>query len=241
MSHAIQEFHLFAGVGGGILGGLLNNHTCVGAVEIDEFCRLVLQNRINDGLLPCFPIYSDLLQLNGNDFIGSFDILCGGFPCQAFSSAASGRNIKEKDLWPSMLQFVTTSRSPIVFAENVSERAIGKAEKDLQANGYRTESCLLSAACLKAPHRRNRYWLLAYANDKGELFRRVHDEASRLPKFCQGIWGTEPVKSGVAHEFSKRVDKFRAIGNAQVPVVAAVAFRVLANRLICDVGRQGKN
>lgn len=226
----MREFHLFAGVGGGILAGLLNNQRCVGAVEIDPYCRAILKKRIEDKILEPFDIYDDIRNLDGSDFRDRFDILSGGFPCQAFSSAARGRNISEKNLWPNMLEFALSSKAPIVFAENVSEFAISKAQEDLQANNYRTESCLLSAACLKAPHRRNRYWLFAYSNDKGELLSRLHDETFRLPKLCQGVWGTKPKQSGMAHEFSSRVDKFRAIGNAQVPVVAAVAFRILVNR-----------
>ena len=44
--------------------------------------------------------------LNGNDIIGDFDILCGGFPCQAFSHAARGANIAEKNLWLEMFRVV---------------------------------------------------------------------------------------------------------------------------------------
>lgn len=227
----IQEFHLFAGAGGGILGGMLNKHKCVGASEIDPYCRKVLRRRMFDGCLERFPLYGNILELDAKKFAGTFDILCGGFPCQAFSTASRGRQIEQKNLWPAMLNFVIDSKAPIVFAENVSEQAIIKAAEDLQAIGYRTESCLLGAACLKACHRRNRYWLCAYSNDQGKLLRRINDETSRLPKLHQGIWAAHPEKCGVADEFSDRMDRFRATGNGQVPVVAAVAFRILIKRL----------
>ena len=35
----MRELHLFAGIGGGILGGMLLGHRCVGAVEIDPYKR----------------------------------------------------------------------------------------------------------------------------------------------------------------------------------------------------------
>ena len=41
----IKEFHLFAGIGGGIYGGKLLGHTCCAGVEIDENCQAVLKQR----------------------------------------------------------------------------------------------------------------------------------------------------------------------------------------------------
>ena len=59
------------------------------------------------------PIYNDICKLNGSDFVGSFDILCGGFPCQAFSHAAHGNNIAEKNLWGEMYRFVQESNADV--------------------------------------------------------------------------------------------------------------------------------
>ena len=77
----IKEFHLFAGIGGGIYGGTLLGHTCCGGVEIDTNCQKVLKQRQADGWMEMFPIYGDLTKLSGKQFKGTFDILCGGFPC----------------------------------------------------------------------------------------------------------------------------------------------------------------
>ena len=51
----MNELHLFAGAGGGILGGILLGHTTVCAVEIEPYCREVLLQRQRDGILPKFP------------------------------------------------------------------------------------------------------------------------------------------------------------------------------------------
>ena len=53
----IKEFHLFAGIGGGIYGGELLGHKCCGGVEIDEYCKKVLKQRQIDGWMSEFPIY----------------------------------------------------------------------------------------------------------------------------------------------------------------------------------------
>ena len=95
----IKEFHLFAGIGGGIYGGQLLGHKCCGGVEIDDFCQKILRQRQEDGWMEKFDIYGDITKINGANFKGKFDVLCGGFPCQAFSHAAHGKNIAEKNLW----------------------------------------------------------------------------------------------------------------------------------------------
>ena len=71
-------------------------HKCCAGVEIMPYAQSVLMQRQKDGWMPEFPIYGDLCALNGTEFKGQFDVLCGGFPCQAFSTAAHGKNIKEK-------------------------------------------------------------------------------------------------------------------------------------------------
>lgn len=106
----IKEFHLFAGIGGGIYGGELLGHHCVGGVEIDKYCQTVLKQRQKDGWMEEFDIYDDITKLDGADFKGKFHILCGGFPCQAFSYAAHGNNKEEKNLWPYMLKFANIIR-----------------------------------------------------------------------------------------------------------------------------------
>ena len=157
----IKEFHLFAGIGGGIYGGKLLGHTCCAGVEIDENCQAVLKQRQQDGWMEHFPIYGDLTQLHGEQFQGGFDVLCGGFPCQAFSHAAHGKNIAEKNLWGEMFRFVQESNAPIVFGENVTLKALTKAKEDLVKIGYKVELCKLSCGELGADHRRDRFWLLA--------------------------------------------------------------------------------
>lgn len=139
----IKEFHLFAGIGGGIYGGTLLGHICCGGVEIDTNCQKVLKQRQADGWMNTFPIYGDLTNLGGEPFKGTFDVLCGGFPCQVFSHAAHGKNISAKNLWSEMYRFVKESDAPIVFGENVTLKAVSKAKKDLEQIGYKVELCRL--------------------------------------------------------------------------------------------------
>lgn len=224
----IKEFHLFAGIGGGIYGGHILDHACCGAVEIDDYCSEVLVQRQRDGWMDTFPIYGDITTLNGGDFKGTFDILCGGFPCQAFSHAARGKNISEKNLWPEMLRFVKESEAPIVFGENVTLKAIRKAAVDLESVGYSVKYCKLSCGNLGADHRRDRYWLLAVKTPS--VLSKVNKSLERLGKIHMGCWVTpfSELKDDVI--VTNRRAQLKAIGNAQAPLVAATAFRILAHR-----------
>lgn len=221
---------MFAGIGGGIYGGQLLNHKCCGSVEIDEFCNKIIKQRQEDGWMEKFPIYGDLTKLDGDNFKECFDVLCGGFPCQAFSHAAHGKNIAEKNLWPEMYRFVQESNAPVVFGENVVLKAIEKAKSDLESIGYVVERCKLSCGELGAPHRRDRYWLLAVKNQN--VFEKIAKSDTKLPKLSAKCWQESPDNLGEKVEVTDRRAQLKAIGNAQSPWAAAVAFRILVNRHI---------
>ena len=90
----MNELHLFAGAGGGILGGMLLGHRTVCAVEIEPYCRKVLLQRQRDGILPWFPIWDDVRTFDGKPWRGIADVVCGGFPCQDISIAGHGAGIE---------------------------------------------------------------------------------------------------------------------------------------------------
>ena len=219
-----RTMHLFAGAGGGILADLLLGHQPVCAVEIDEYCQQVLSARQKDGCLPWFPIFTDVQQFDGRAWNGTVDLVSGGFPCQAFSSAARGKNVAEKDLWHEMRRVVREVCPEFVFAENVSEKAILRAEEDLEFDGYSCKWVKLSAKDLGADHIRDRYWLLAHSNNNGKLLGTFNAEAQGLPELRNGIWEAYTGEFRVVDGVASRMDRLKAVGNGQVPIVAARAF-----------------
>lgn len=224
----INEFHLFAGIGGGIYGGEILGHRCCAGVEINEFCKTVLKQRQQDGWMNEFPIYDDITKLNGKDFEGTFDVLCGGFPCQAFSYAAHGNNIEEKNLWTYMLDFVVKSNAPVVFAENVTIVAIDQAKKDLEAAGYKVERCRVACMDLNADHKRPRFWLLAVKDFS--ILKKIAKHDSSIAKLQAKFWLDNPFEIIYPSPVPVLAPQKRGVGNAQAPIAAAVAFRVLVNR-----------
>ena len=86
----MNELALFAGAGGGILGGKLLGWRTVCAVEWEQYPASVLCARQNDGFLPPFPIWDDVQTFDGKPWRGIVDVVSGGFPCQDISVAGGG-------------------------------------------------------------------------------------------------------------------------------------------------------
>lgn len=162
----VNELHLFAGAGGGILGGMLLGHSCVCAVEIEPYCRKVLLQRQRDGMLPKFPIWDDVRTFDGKPWRGKIDIICGGFPCQDISCAGKGAGIdgERSGLWSEFARIISEVRPRYAFVENspmLAVRGLGRVLGDLSEIGYDAEWFVMGADDCGAPHRRKRMWILA--------------------------------------------------------------------------------
>jgi DNA (cytosine-5)-methyltransferase 1 len=226
----MNELALFAGAGGGLLASQMLGWRTVCAVELDWFCRSVLVQRQNDGQLrPAFPIWDDIRTFDGRPWAGIVEVVSGGFPCQAYSTAAAGKNTAD-DLWPEMRRIVADVSPRYIFAENVSRVAIDQAANDCESMGYKTKAIALSAKDMGADHIRERFWLLAYADNNGELPCEVNAETRWMPSLDSGVWKDYPEPLRVADGMANRVDRLKAIGNGQVPLCAATAWRILSDQ-----------
>ena len=111
----MRELALFAGAGGGILGGHLLGWRTVCAVEYNTYAASVLLARQNDGMLPPFPIWDDVRTLDGRPWRGIVDVVSGGFPCQDISCAGKGAGIdgERSGLWAEMARIIGEVRTAI--------------------------------------------------------------------------------------------------------------------------------
>lgn len=222
----MNELALFAGAGGGLLASRVLGWRTVCAVEIDGYRRACLLARQDDGCLDPFPVWDDIRTFDGLPWRGRVDVVSGGFPCQAYSSATAGKGVAD-DLWPEMRRVVADVAPRYVFAENVQRRAIDRAADDLEEMGYRTRALPLAAADLGADHERRRYWLCAYADRDGELLGAINAEVAELPILRAGVWASDPGIPRVVDGLADRMDRLAASGNGQVAIVAATAWRLL--------------
>ncbi len=167
----MRELALFAGAGGGILGGHLLGWRTVCAVELDPHARDVLVARQNDGCLSPFPIWDDVRTFDGRAWRGCVDVVSGGFPCQDLSHANPHRKGLEGErsgLWSEYERLVREVGPRFVFVENVPTLVgdgLDRVLADLAALGFDAEWCVLGADDLGAPHRRDRLWILGHAAD----------------------------------------------------------------------------
>jgi len=222
----MNELALFAGAGGGILGGHLLGWRTVCAVEWEPYAASVLIQRQNDGILPPFPVWDNVQTFDGRPWRGIVDVISGGFPCQAYSTAAAGKNTAD-DLWPEMRRIVADVAPGYVFAENVSRIAIDQAEDDCKSMGYKTKKISLSAKDMGADHIRERFWLFAYSDNDGELLRSINAKTRWMQGLDNSIWKDYPESLRMVDGLASRLDRLKAIGNGQVPLVAATAWRLL--------------
>jgi DNA (cytosine-5)-methyltransferase 1 len=163
----LREMALFAGAGGGILGGHLLGWKTVCAVEWEPYPASVLVARQNDGILPPFPIWDDVQTFDGKPWRGLVDVVSGGFPCQDISSAGKGAGItgSRSGMWSHMARIIGEVRPRFVFVENsplLVSRGAGLVIGDLTEMGYDCQWSIISASDLGAPHQRDRFWLVAW-------------------------------------------------------------------------------
>ena len=264
----MDELALFAGAGGGILGGKLLGWRTICAVERNEYAASVLAQRQNDGHLEPFPIWSNVCTFDGKPWRGRVDVVSGGFPCQDISSAGKGAGIEgeRSGLWMEMARIVNEVRPRFVFVENspvLTSRGLGRVLGDLASMGYDAEWGVVGAHHAGAPHKRDRIWIVAaHANcerrrekqvtiTRGQDPTELGDDGAKKPLadtkgfYVQGfnkkqrerqsgggsLWKTEPQLGRVAHGVANRVDRLKAIGNGQVPAVAALAWEILTQRI----------
>ena len=246
MNGGLRELALFAGAGGGILGGHLLGWRTVCAVEWADYPRRVLLARQRDGILPRFPIWDDVQTFDGNPWRGRVDVVSGGFPCQDISAAGKGAGIEgsRSGMWHHMARIVREVRPRFVFVENspmLTSRGLGRVLGDLAEMGYNAEWCVLGAKDVGGSHARERIWIFASNPNLFGSQRSVRKSESNgfaakgldvrdaFPQSEDDI--PAPWFYGARNGVADRVDRTKAIGNGQVPAVAATAFRILARRL----------
>ena len=149
---------LFAGIGGFDLGFERAGIKTVWQVEIDPFCRKVLERHFPDARR-----YQNIKRVKR---LQPVDIIGGGFPCQPVSLAGKRKGSSDKRwLWPEFHRIVCLLRPKFVIVENVPgllSSGMGVVLGDLASIRYDAEWQVISAADAGAPHIRERVWIVAY-------------------------------------------------------------------------------
>lgn len=218
---------LFSGIGGLLDLGLERaGMTVIWQSEIDPYASRVLAKH-----WPHVPNLGDITAIDWST-VERPDVICGGYPCPAFSQAARGRNVAP-NLWPLMRCAVAVLRPRYVLLENVAAhlgRGFPAVLADLHALGFDAEWSTVTACSVGAAHTRRRLFAVAYPHGQRESVFAVDGEVAGLRHVAadRGRWGVPTAHDvraddGVPH----RVDRLRTLGNAVVPQVAEYVGRLI--------------
>ncbi|RRR95558.1 DNA cytosine methyltransferase [Glycomyces terrestris] len=122
---------------------------------------------------PAVPNHGDITRTDWAA-VEPVDILTAGFPCQPVSNAGKRKGQADaRWIWPAVADAVRVLRPRLVFLENVAAitgRNLGAVLDSLAALGYDASWTCLHASDIGAPHRRERWFCLAWhADDQLEL------------------------------------------------------------------------
>lgn len=223
---------LFSGIGA-LDVALSERVRTIAYCENDRFCQAVLLSKMSIKQLPIAPIWDDVTTLS-SAYLPGVGIIYGGFPCQDISCAGNGMGLegKRSGLYWEMHRLCKDFRPTFIFIENVpaiTTRGGLAVVESLTEIGYDCRWTVLSAKDCGAPHKRERWWLLAHSKgERCEITRRnvrADEEVPRPPDY--DWWKSEPRISRVDDGTPLRVDRVRALGNAVVPQCAKKAFETL--------------
>ena len=250
MKEQLNELALFAGAGGGILGGKLLGWKTICAVEWEPYARDVLVARQNDGCLAPFPIWDDVQTFDGKPWRGRVDVVSGGFPCQDISSAGKGAGIEgtRSGMWVEMARIISEVRPRFAFVENspmLTSRGLGTVLGDLAEMGYHARWGVMGGSQVyNSPILRERIWIFASSvSGRWETGRRNRQnkrqreamESAGLVSSDHGWndWNQSPEAKarvlGMADGVAGELDGIKCCGNGQVPAVVKLAWNTLNN------------
>lgn len=168
MIETLKILDTFAGIGGFSYAAheLVGGFETTQFVEIDPFCQKVLKKHF-----PKVPCHDDIKTFTA--YLGQYDVITGGFPCQDISVAGRREGITDQSrsgLFYELIRVIRLVRPKFVVMENVAailNNGLDIVLGELSEAGYDAEWSIISASSLGAAHRRSRWWCVAYTNDYG--------------------------------------------------------------------------
>lgn len=161
---------LFAGIGGFRLGMESAGHECVGFCEIDKYARASYKAIHNtEGEIELH----DITRVTDESIrrFGSVDVICGGFPCQAFSIAGNRRGFEDTrgTLFFEIARFASILRPKYLFLENVrgllnhdGGATFETIIRTLDELGYDVEWQVLNSKDFGVPQNRERVFIIGH-------------------------------------------------------------------------------
>jgi len=161
----------------------------------------------------------------------------------------AGIDGERSGMWREMARIIHEVQPRFAFVENspmLTSRGLGTVLGDLASMGFDAKWGVLGAADIGANHQRDRIWIVAkMANTRRKLRSKrdstkldteekirphgtVHHQPSSSGYGEKQWWQTEPSVARMGDGVAFGMDRCKAIGNGQVPLCAATAWRILS-------------
>ena len=168
---------LFAGIGGFRMGLESLGHECVGFCEIDKFARKSYKAIYDTkGEIELHDI-TEVTNEEWRKLRGTVDIICGGFPCQAFSIAGKRKGFLDETRGTLFFEIARAAKEikpPLLFLENVKGllshdqgRTFRTILSTLDELGYDAEWQVLNSKDFGVPQNRERVFLIGHLRGTG--------------------------------------------------------------------------
>lgn len=147
-----------------VLGGEMAWHCQYDPDDRHQYAAKVLTHH-----WPTTPNHGDITRIDWTT-VEPVDILTAGFPCQDISNAGKRTGIEgeKSGIWGNVADAISHLRPRIIFLENVAAitvRGLDRVAGDLASLGFDAEWTCLRASDVGAPHRRERWFCLAWTAD----------------------------------------------------------------------------
>lgn len=207
---------LFAGIGGFRMGMERAGHECVGYVEIDKFARKSYEAIYDtEGEWTKHDI-TKVTDEEWHQFRGGVDVLCGGFPCQAFSIAGKRRGFADETRGTLFFEVARAAKEiqpSYLFLENVKGllnhdkgRTFRTILSTLDECGYDVEWQLCNSKNFGVPQNRERVIIIGHL--RGASTREVFFDAGQ----SRQTTGSNVVKVSRDYKGPKQV-AIKQVGN----------------------------
>lgn len=168
---------LFAGIGGFRMGLERLGHHCVGFCEIDKFARTSYKAIYDTRGEVEFHDITRVRNEEWRQFRGKVDLICGGFPCQAFSIAGKRRGFLDETRGTLFFEIARAAKEikpSLLFLENVKGllshdkgRTFRTILSTLDELGYDAEWQVLNSKDFCVPQNRERVFLIGHLRGAG--------------------------------------------------------------------------
>ncbi|MBW6451655.1 MAG: DNA cytosine methyltransferase [DPANN group archaeon] len=167
MLKELNFIDLFAGIGGFRIALEKHGANCVFSSEWDKYAQITYKENFGD--IP----QGDITKIKETD-IPKHDILCGGFPCQAFSISGKQRGFKDTrgTLFFDIARIVEHHQPKVLFLENVKNltkhyhgNTLKIILRTLEELGYNVFYEVLKASYYDVPQARERIYIVCFRKD----------------------------------------------------------------------------